>query len=315
MKERSPFRVMFVFFTGLIISCAYAALGYFLVLYFEGESAALDFFKAYTSSFKTIISLGLILGTALIVFDAQKDIPDRIEDAFTEKQLEGTEYNVYKEHFWSLRKTILFAAELIVIAFFIFDYCHFPLSQTGESLMLIAVCAEYAFASFVGRKLRYSAMMIHSLSDIKIRRNLFEKRELDKINWYITIASTLTIIFVYIHVLFYYNGPFAYDTKFGKSVQIFLIFPAIIATPVLLIFNFYPREVFRKLYSKSIDIEVRKLQNVLKNESISPYEKRAHVIEFNKMSRDELRYGFRLALMDIPLGVTILAMVLQALMK
>lgn len=315
MKKRSPFRIMFVFFTGFGISCAYAGLGYFLVLYLEGESAALDFFKAYTSSFKTIISLGLILGTALVVFDAQKDVPEMIESVFTEKQLSGTDYYTQKQHFWSLRKTIVFAAELIVIAFFIFDYCQFPLSRTGDNLMLIAVCAEYAFASFVGRKLRYSAMMIHSLRDVSIRRNLFEERELDNLNWYVNVASTLTIIFVYVHVMCYYDAPFAYDTKFGQSFQIFLVLPAIIATPVLLIFNFYPREVFRKLYSKSIDIEIRKLQIILKNENLSEYEKRAHVIEFNKMSRDELRYSFRLALMDIPLGITILAMVLQTLLK
>ena len=181
--------------------------------------------------------------------------------------------------------------------------------------MMIAVCAEYAFASFVGRKLRYAAMMIHSLRDIEIRRNLFEERELDNINWHVNVASTLTIIFVYVHVMCYYNAPFEYDSRFGQSFQIFLILPAIMATPVLLIFNFYPREVFRKLYRKSIEIEKAKLHRVLKNETLSPYEKRAHLIEFDKLSRDELRYSLRLALMDVPLGVTILAMVLQILLK
>jgi len=315
MQERPPFRVMFIFFAGLGISCVYSVLGYFLVLYFDGEVPALDFFKAYTGSFKTIISLGLILGTALVVFYAQKDIPDMIEKVFTEGQLKSAGYYTQKQHFGNLRKTVIFAAELTAMAFVIFAYCRFPLSGTGDTLMMIAVCAEYAFASFVGRKLRYAAMMIHSLRDVGIRRNLFENRELDHINWYVNVASTLTIIFVYVHVMCYYDAPFAYDTKFGRSVQIFLILPAIMATPVLLIFNFYPREVFRKLYGKSIDIEVRKLREVLKNESLSEYEKRAHEIEFNKMSRDELRYSFRLALMDIPLGITILAMVLQTLLK
>lgn len=315
MQKRPPFRVMFVFFAGLGISCAYSVLGYFLVFYLDGESAALDFFKAYTSSFKTIISLGLILGTALVVFYAQKDIPDTIEKVFTKTQLDGTEYLTHKQHFWSLRKTVIFAAELIAIAFFIFAYCRFPLSQTGDILMMIAVCAEYAFASFVGRKLRYAAMMIHSLSNVEIRRNIFKKRELDTLNWYVNVASTLTIIFVYVHVMFYYDAPFAYDTKFGRSVQIFLILPAIIATPVLLIFNFYPREVFRKLYNKSIDIEVKKLKRILMREDLKTYEKRSHLVEFNKMCQDELRYSFRLALMDIPLGITILAMVLQTLLK
>lgn len=37
-----------------------------------------------------------------------------------------------------------------------------------------------------------------------------------------------------------YEGPFLYDSILGQSIKPFLLLPAIIATPVLLIFNFYP---------------------------------------------------------------------------
>ncbi|MDQ1639009.1 MAG: hypothetical protein QOF62_2348 [Pyrinomonadaceae bacterium] len=306
---------MFVFFAGLAISTIYGGFATALIWHLEGESESMKFFAAYTSNFKTIISLGLILGTALVVLYVQKDIPTMIKTVFTKEQLDDTKYFTHQRHFWSLRKTILFAAQVTVVAFLIFRYCRFPLSGTGEILMMIAVCAEYAFASFVGRKLRYAAMMIHSLSDVRITRNLFRHRELDSINWYVNVASTLTIIFVYVHVMFYYKGPFAYDTMFQQSVRIFLILPAIMATPVLLIFNFYPREVLRKLYSKSIDFEIEILKRKLRSENFNAYEKRAHLVEFKKMSRDELRYSLQLALTDLPFGITILAMVIQTLMK
>jgi hypothetical protein len=315
MPERSPFSLMFVFFAGLALSTVYGGFGTVLIWYLEGESESMKFFAAYTSDFKTIISLGLILGTALVVLYAQKDIPTTIETVFTKEQLDETKYFTHRRHFWSLRKTIVFTAQVTVVAFAIFRYCRFPLSRTGEILMMIAVCAEYAFASFVGRKLRYAAMMIHSLLDVRIKRNLFKARELDNINWYVNVASTLTIIFVYVHVMCYYAGPFAYDTMFKQSVRIFLILPAIMATPVLLIFNFYPREVLRQLYSKSIDLEISKLMRKLRNESLNDYEKRSYLIEFNKMCRDELRYNLQLALTDLPIGITILAMVLQALLQ
>ena len=113
----------------------------------------------------------------------------------------------------------------------------------------------------------------------------------------------------------YYAAPFAYDTMFKQSVRTFLILPAIMATPVLLIFNFYPREVLRKLYSKSIDVEITNLRRKLRDENLNAYEKRSYLIEFNKMSREELRYSFQLALTDLPIGITILAMVIQALLK
>ena len=285
-----------------------------VIRYFQGAEESIKFLKAYTIDFKTIVSLGLSLGTAFVVHQAQGDIPRIIEGVFTEEQL-PTEYFVNRERFWSLYRSVNFITQVVVVAALIFWYCRFPLSLPGRICMLLAVCAEYGFASFVGRKLRYAAMMMHSLSNVNVTRNLFKDRELDSINWYVNVASTLTIIFVYVHVMFYYKGPFAYDTVFKESIRIFLILPAIMATPVLLIFNFYPREVLRKLYAKSIDFELENLRRKLRFEKLNSFEKRSYLIEFQKMSRDELRYSLQLALTDLPIGITILAMVLQTLLK
>jgi hypothetical protein len=157
--------------------------------------------------------------------------------------------------------------------------------------------------------------MLHALLRAKITRNLFRERELDEINSYVHIVSTLTVIFVYLHVSGYYGGPFLYDSILGQSVKPFLILPAIIATPVLMIFNFYPRAVLRKLYSQSIDIEIRRLQETLQHEELSPYEQRSYVMEVDKMSRDELRYGLQLTLSDLPIGITVLIMVVEPLLR
>jgi len=73
--------------------------------------------------------------------------------------------------------------------------------------------------------------------------------------------------------------------------------------------------VLRKLYGQSIDAEIKKLKGKLQNEELSPYEKRIYLIEFNKMSRDELRYSLQLTLSDLPIGITILIMVLEPLLK
>jgi hypothetical protein len=315
VQQRSPFRLMLMLFLGLAVSLAYGLLGSALLLYLDGKSDAKLFFVAYTSSFKTIISLGLILGTAIIVASTQNDIPETIEAAFTETQLSKTHYSYYKRRFASRRISLTFSAEFTVVAFIIFSYCQFPLSRRGENMMLIAACSEYALAVYIGRKLMYAGMMLHSLMDTTVTRNLFKKRELDGINSYVHVASTLTIIFVYVHVSNYYAGPFLYNSILGQSIKPFLILLAVIATPVLLIFNFYPRAVLRKLYSKSIDVEIKKLQKVLKDEALSPYEKRSYLIEVDKMARDELRYSLQLTLTDLPIGITILIMVLEPLLR
>lgn len=315
MQRLSPFRMMNFLFAGLGVSLVYGLLAFFLVWHWNGKAEAQSFFAAYTTSFKTIVSLGLALGTALIVYLCQKVIPNTIEQAFTEAELKPTDYAYYKRRFASRFLSLEFSAEMTVVAFIIFSYCQFPLTRLGEAVMIIAACAEYAFGVYIGRKLGYAGMMLHSLLSVPITRNLFKNRELDAINTYVHVASTLTVIFAFIHTTGYYYGPFKYGSIFGYSIRPFLLIPAIIATPVLLIFNFYPRAVLRKVYGQSIDVESKKLQEELRDEGLSPLEKRSYLIEFDKMSRDELRYSLQLTLTDLPIGITILYMLLQPLLN
>ena len=307
---------MIFLFLGLAVSLCYGLLGLALVSRFDGEGAARLFFLDYSSSFKTIISLGLILGTWLIVYRTQDVISETIEAAFTQDELDATQYFINKRKFYSLTRSITFSAQFIVVAYIVFTYyCQFVLSPWGQALMIIAMCAQYALGVYVGRKLMYTGMMLHSLLTAPVNRNLFRNRELDAINVYVHAASTLTLIFGYIHVRGYFDGKFLYDGTLGESSRVFLLIPVIIATPVLLIFNFYPRAVLRKLYSRSIDVEIRRLREAMTNDSISEYEKRSHLLEFEKMSREELRYSLQLALSDLPIGITILVMALESLLK
>jgi hypothetical protein len=316
MSQISPYRLMILFFLGLGISLVYGLFGLALVSYLDGEGAARLFFVDYSSSFKTIISLGLILGTWLIVFRTQDVISETIEAAFTQDELDATNYFINKERFYSLKRSISFSAEFIVVAFIVFTYCcQFVLSTWGQVLMIIAMCTQYALGVYVGRKLMHSGMMLHSLLSAPIKRNLFRNRELDAINVYVHVASTLTLIFGYIHVRGYFDGRFHYGSILRESAKVFLLIPVIIGTPVLLIFNFYPRAVLRKLYSKSIDMEIRHLKEAMTKESISEFDKRSHLLEVEKMSRDELRYSLQLTLSDLPIGITILVMALESLLK
>jgi hypothetical protein len=309
----SPFQLMLRFNAGFVLSVLYGLVSLFLVWHYNGKAEAQRFFTVYTTSFKTIISLGLILGTALLLSRTQNIVPQTIEASF--KGILPDDYYYYRGRFSSLSVTLRFCGLLVSIGFVIFLVCQFPLSTLGQSLMLIAVCTEYGVAAYIGRKLMYAGLMVHSLLPIKIRRNLFRKRELDAINTCVHVASTLTIIFVYVHVSDYYSAPFSYGSALGQSVRVFLLLPAIIATPVLLIFNFYPRAVLQELYRKSIDFEIKTLKWKLRNLSFSEYEKRSYLIEFDKMSKDELRYSLQLALTDLPIGITILIMVLEPILK
>ena len=300
-------------FLGLIISLAYGLLSATIVYFLDGMSESQRFLAAYNDSFKTLIALGLILGTALVVFRSQNVIPQTIEAAFTNEQLLNTDYLFYKRRFISGKRSMTFAAQFAIAGFIIFYSCQFPLRGLAEALMIIPACVQYALGVYVGRKLFYAGMMLHSLLGATVTRNLFKNRELDDINTYVHIVSTLTIIFGYVHLRGYNEGPFLYQSILGESVKIFLMLPALIATPVLLIFNFYPRVVLQKLYDQSINVEVKKLHTALQNEELSSFEKKSYVLEFDRMSREELRYSLQLTLSDLPIGITILVMVLQPL--
>ena len=182
-------------------------------------------------------------------------------------------------------------------------------------MMTIPACLEYALGVYVGRKLFYAGLMLRSLHDVPVTKNLFKNHELDAINSFVNIASTLTLIFVYLHVHSYYYGPFAYPFAIGESARFFLLFAAIIATPVLLIFNFYPRTVLVAIYSKSVDVEIKNLKRRLKNRSLSDFERMSYVIEFNKMARDELRHRLRLSLSDLPVAITIFVTIIGLILK
>lgn len=314
MQATSPIRFMWQVFIGFAVALVYGLAGAALVYAVSGYADTQDFLQMYIGKFNVLVTLGLAVGTALMIRSSQHLIPDTIEAAFTPEDL-PKDYFENKQRYFSLRRTILFASELIVLGFMIFHFCRFPLTGLGEALMLLAGCLQWGLASYVGRKIRYAGMMLHSLHSVKVTRNLFKERELDVINTYVQMVSILTIIGVYLGVRSYYGAPFAYDTFLGRSAQVFLIMPAIIATPVLLIFNFFPREVLRKIYEKSIEIKLEELHEEVKDEALSPFEKKLRVMEFDKMYREQLRYSLQMTLSDLPIGITIIVMVLEPLIR
>lgn len=315
LRRLDPFSVMHTLFLGLGISLAYGTLCSLALYFTKGEGEYKQFLESYLYSFKTFLSFGLVLGVAMIVFKAQLLVPKTIEDAFTERSLEGSGYYLYKGRYLSLKRSVGQMSSYTVVAFVIFSLCGFPLSEEAAIMMTIPACLEYALGVYVGRKLFYAGLMLHSLHKVPVTRNLFKKQELDAINTFVIITSTLTLIFVYLHVHSYYYGPFAYPYAIGESARFFLLFLAIIATPVLLIFNFYPRTVLVEIYSTSVDIEIKNLKRRLRRRSLSTFERMSYVIEFNKMARDELRHRLRLSLSDLPVAITIFVTILGLILR
>jgi hypothetical protein len=315
MSRLSLFQLMNVMFIGFGIALAFGIIASGVVWLFETSDTFRRFLEAYFVSFNCLISGGLIIGSAIFVFRSQRTIPMLIEQAFDPQSLNETKFHEQKRKYLSLRRTLTFSTDFIAVAFVIFYFCKFPFRGLPEYLLIFCGCLQYALGVYMGRKLFYVAQMLAAIQDIRLTKNIFKDDDLGHIISYVNVLSTLTIIFVYVHVTSYYNGPFEYSSMVSSSLRIGLILPAVIATPVLVIFNFYPRAVLRQLYSRCIADQVDRLTDRLRHHGLSDYERMSCVIEYDKLWKDELRSRLRLTLSDLPIAITIIAMVVGLVVK
>jgi len=300
-------------FLGFHFALLYGLLGLLLLTIIDSPRDGTDFFYAYTTSYRTIVSLGVVAGTAIIVYFSQSVIPATVRGIFNQVNLPLPDKYCERESMY-LRRSFRLPSLFIIISFAIFYYCRFDLHPHAQRLMLIAVCIEYGLAVYVGRKLLDAALLLETLMDSTIPRNLFVGRELDPINTFVHLTSTLMIIFFYLNVTGYYHGKYKFDSILGVGIKPFLLLLAVVSTPVLLMFNFFGRALLHRLYSQSIEFEIKELQRKLAVKTLSEYEGLSYIMEVEKMSRDELRYSLQLSLSDLPIGIILLAMILQGLL-
>lgn len=308
------FRLSNHLFAGFTISFFYLAIsGAAVWLYDKPVFPA--YIQNFTLSFNCLASSGVIFMTALFVMFTKGTVPEIIENSFERAALEDTSYFRQKSRYLSLFGSITFSANYVIAAFFIFYFCTFPISGLAMYFMIAVACAQYALGVYVGRKLYFIAYMLGAISEIKTSKDIFREGSLYQLITYVNILSTITVIGVYLHVRGFYEGPFLYTSMLGSSLKIVLLLPVLIATPVIVLFNFYPRVVLRRLYARSIEDEVDRLTEQLKNQHISEYERMSYMIEYDRLQQDELKGSLQLTLSDLPMGVTLVIMIIGLLVK
>ncbi|WP_269586168.1 hypothetical protein [Roseibium sp. Sym1] len=280
-----------------------------------GATSANAYANAFFSSFNFAISGGLVFSAAILIYNSQNWIPNLIDNTFSEKLLLETEYGEYKRRFLSASRSASFATIFIAIGFFIFKFAKFPFDGLPEAFLIAFCCLEYGLGVYVGRKLFYIAQMLHAIEKIPVEEDIFKEDKLGIIATYVNSISTITAIFVFAVVMSQYYGPFKYDSPLGENIRLALLLPAIIAIPVVALFNFYPRTVLKTLYARSIDRQVDRIKEQLRDEKLSDYERLSYIIEYDKTSKDELRYRLKASLSDLPIAITIVLMIVGVLLK
>lgn len=308
-SSRHLFFLMNHVFAGFALAVAYGAVSGLIVWSLEGTQEVSDFLMAFFRSFNGAIVGGLILSTAILVFRSQNWVPDLIETTFLSEDLGSTEYPEQKRRFLSASRSMSFATTFVVVGFGLFTLAEFPFEGFANYALMSFACMQYGLGVYIGRKLFYIAQMLHSIEGIDIKEDIFSDDRLGAISIYVNSLSTLTVIFVFAHVYSFYYAPFEYGSVLGETVRTALLLPAVLAIPVLGIFNFYPRTVLRILYGRSISAKTEEIKKGLMNADVSEFERLTYLIEYDKMSKDELKYRLRVTLSDLPIAITIILMI------
>lgn len=307
--SRHLFFLMNHVFYGVGFAVIYGIVTGLFAWLINGHEAFTEYTKAFFISFNCAISGGLIVSAAILIFRFQSCIPDRIEEVFSPEDLAQTDYTEQRRRYFSAARSTAFATEFVVVGFGIFTIAEFPFDGFEQYALLAFACAQYGLGVYIGRKLFYIAQMLHAIDEINIQQDIFTEDRLGMISAFVNSLSMLTVIFVFIHVYGFYYAPFSYGTVLGETARIALLLPGIIALPVIVIFNFYPRTVLRSLYKRSIAYQTEVIKTNLVKSDVSEYERLALLIEYDKIWRDELQRRLRLTLSDLPIAITIAFMV------
>jgi hypothetical protein len=313
-NPRQLFFLMNSAFWGFFLAALYGALTSAALWFLAPAADFMSYHGAFFITFNCAAAGGLVGTTAILVLRTQTYIPEIIERAFTERELAKTGYCAARERFYSLRRSLTFSSSFAIAAFAIFYLARFPFRGLAEYFMIAFGCLQYALGVYVGRKLFYIAQMLRSIDGLKVKKDLFRSDRLAGISTYVNSVSTLTVILVFVGVRTYYYAPFEYDSVFGNSVRALMLLPAIIAIPVLALFNYFPRSVVRRLYEHSIEYSHRRIEGKLKGKELSDFERLSYLVEYERISRDDLKYRLRMTLNDLPMAITLAIAVISLIM-
>lgn len=304
MASNYLFKLLHVVFVGFLMSFLYGGATSLLIWVYD-PSHSPKYIEAYVTGYNCLISGGLTIGTGIFVLLSYRDIPALIEGAFKPSVLAGTRYPYFKRRYLSAAEAAAFSAIYAAAAYGIFSICKFPIPGLANSFLVAFSCLQYALGVFVGRQIYFIAHMLRSIDEVQIDRDMM-KSGISSVVGFVNVVSTMVVIGTYAHVTGFYQGQFEFVQPIGSSARVLLLLPLLIATPVIVVFNFYPRVVLRRLYDRSNERIARKLQKELAQEHLSMFDRRALEIEYDRARQAATKGQLELSLSDIPIAITIL---------
>jgi hypothetical protein len=284
----------------------YAAAGYEIVRLLEGDDEPLRFLKFFVADYG-----GLATGTAcatlfLMSISVLGSLPKLIEDAIPDSEIKKSTYEFWRTRFASLPLGLMQFTTYFAGGFAIYSLLGFPVGNHSKSLLVVFTSLQYAFGGVIGRKLWCLGHMLRSLEVVDPREDLLESESLPRLIYAVNIFTFLTLLMTTVHTYFHANIQYGPHSELLSILQPIVYLPLILAMPVIVLFNFYPRMVVNRLYLKSIRQRKDRLTRKIERSDESDISKFKHTIDYEKYLNEEFRYRQRVALSELPVALTVI---------
>lgn len=300
---------------GFLLSLLFGGGTATIVHFWSGEAIFKRYIIAYFVDFNCFIAGGILASVVLLINKTNGYVPEIINENLKLRARAKSNYIKEKNRYNSIFEAAGESSIYLVFSIIVFTYAQFPFKGLAEYFMLFYTCIYYALGVYVGRKIYYIARMMKSVENEVPKCINSSHDNFINLLIYINSISILTAIFIYVHVASYYNANFLYSTFLGLSVKPLIFTPVIIGTPVVLLFNFYPKRAVRRIYFNAIEIEKKRIKAKMKRQDFSDFEKMIFLIEYEKTTKDEINYTLKTTLSDFSVFIPIILSVAVILFK
>jgi len=297
--------VLFSFWAALLFCIAYAALGYFLLGARYDQSTASSTIQVFVYQYG-----GLVAGTAcaalfLMSILVLRTVPNLIEQALPDEVSEQADYRFWKGRLLSGRLGLAQFGTYFLGGFGIYSLLEFPGEPIVHLFFAVFTALQYSCGGFIGRKLWCVGHLLRSIEHVDPKSDLLDTEAFPRLIYLVNIFTFLTLLMTVIHTYFHAKMDYVLSSELAVLLAPLVYLPLVLALPVVVLFNFYPRMVVNRLYLKSIRQRKQWLADQMAGSDESEFAKHKHSIDYEKYLNEEFRYRQRVALSELPVALTI----------
>lgn len=306
--------VIFSFWAGLVFCLLFAFGGKEIVRIAADEGSAVEFFDLFFGRYGGFWTGSLCFMVFVLTVILFKDLPLGIEQDLPE--ISGhEEYLRYRRRFESRGLALVQSTIYFAIGFAIYSVCQFDTNGPANTLLTLFTALQFSFGGLLGRKLWCTAYILKSIEQTEPPSDLLEKTNLQSLILTVNIFTFLTLVTTLVHTYFHFNMNYQYVALPESMARYLPLSPALLAFPVLIMFNFIPRSTVNRLYIRSIEKSKEALVDGVLNNSDDEFSKQKLLIDYKKHLNEEYRYRQRAALSELPVVLAIVTLVATLLVR